>query len=167
MEVKITRDGRLKEALKDIVEINKKELSVGIFPESGELEMIARVHEFGCRIKVTPKMRGYLHSRGLHLKNTTDYIVIPERSFIRAGFQENKKRFIKHSREMLYKALEQQVNTELVFNRLGNELAGDLQDYAVELKEPPNHPFTIAQKKSSNPLVDTGRMIGEITYKVE
>lgn len=167
MEIKIKRDGNLKEAIKDLETVNKKTLRVGIFPESGDLEMIARVHEFGATIRVTPKMRAFLHHKGLHLKATTNTIVIPERSFIRAGFRENEKKFVKHSKDMLIKAIKEGVNPELVFDRLGNELVGDIQDYAVELRNPENHPFTVKQKGSDNPLVDTGRMIGEITHKVE
>lgn len=167
MEVKITRDGHLRKALVQLNNANKMKVSVGVHDDEGEIAKIAKVHEFGCKIKVTPKMRNYLHGQGLHLKPTTDYIVIPERSFIRAGFQENKKRFIKKSKTMFVKTLENRGNLEAVIGRLGNELAGDLQDYAVDLKEPANHPFTIAKKKSSNPLVDTGLMIEKITSRVE
>lgn len=167
MQAKITRDKHLKEVIKQLDNVNKKILKVGIFPESGDLEMIARVHEFGCTIRVTPKMRAYLHSRGLHLRATTDTIIIPERSFIRGGFKVNKNKFVKHYKRMLVKSLEERVNVEVITNRLGNELVGDIQGYAIDLKNPENHPFTIAQKGSSNPLVDTGRMVGAITHKVE
>ena len=49
---------------------------------------IAAVHEYGCTIRVTDKMRGYLHSQGLHLKKTTQFIRIPERSFLRATLND-------------------------------------------------------------------------------
>ena len=167
MEVKITRDGHLRKVLSQLGNVNKMNVSVGVHEDEGEMAKIAKVHEFGCRIRVTPKMRNYLHGQGLHLRASTDYIVIPERSFIRAGFQENKKRFIKHSKDMFVRTLENRGNLEAVIERLGNELAGDLQDYAVDLREPENHPFTIAQKHSDNPLVDTGRLIQAITSRVE
>ena len=48
---------------------------------------IAAVHEFGCTIKVTPKMRAYLHYNGLHLKNSTQYIHIPARPFLSPVFK--------------------------------------------------------------------------------
>lgn len=43
------------------------------------LHVLARILEYGARIKVTPKMRAYLHWRGLHLKAETTHIVIPAR----------------------------------------------------------------------------------------
>ena len=44
---------------------------------------IAAVHEFGCTIEVTPKMRAYLHYQGIHLKKETTHIYIPARPFLR------------------------------------------------------------------------------------
>lgn len=50
-------------------------------PNNQELVNIAVVHEEGRTIEVTPKMRAYLHSRGLHLKKATTYIRIPARPY--------------------------------------------------------------------------------------
>lgn len=54
----------------------------------GDISDIAWVHEFGCTVRVTEKMRKYLHGQGLHLKPTTEYIRIPERSFLRATLND-------------------------------------------------------------------------------
>ena len=53
-----------------------------------DIVAIAWVHEFGYTIRVTEAMRTYLHRQGLHLKKTTEYIVIPERSFLRATLND-------------------------------------------------------------------------------
>ncbi|MDR1648916.1 MAG: phage virion morphogenesis protein [Synergistaceae bacterium] len=56
--------------------------------KNGDMANIAAVHEFGCTnengcaIKVTPKMRAYLHYSGIHLRSATEYIVIPPRPFL-------------------------------------------------------------------------------------
>ena len=68
---------------------------------------------------------------------------------------------------MFVKTLEDRGNLEVVVGRLGNELAGDLQDYAVDLRQPELHPFTIKNKGSDNPLIDTGRLVEAITSRVE
>ena len=46
-------------------------------------------HELGAHIKVTPKMRGYLHSIGIHLKPSTTHITIPQRAFLVPAVREN------------------------------------------------------------------------------
>ncbi len=60
---------------------NAKSVFVGV--KKGKEVNIAAVHEFGCTIPVTPKMRAYLHHQGIHLKTTTQYINIPARPYIR------------------------------------------------------------------------------------
>lgn len=54
------------------------EVWVGIIrdPRNATLMMI---HENGARIRVTPKMRAFLHSIGMHLKKSTTTITIPPR----------------------------------------------------------------------------------------
>lgn len=49
---------------------------------------------------------------------------------------------------------------------VGMKIKQDIQKEIIDLKEPPNSPATIARKKSSNPLVDTGHMGDSVTYKV-
>ena len=51
--------------------------------KKGQEANIAAVHEFGCTIRVTQKMRAYLHHNGIHLKTSTQYIHIPARPFLR------------------------------------------------------------------------------------
>lgn len=65
---------------------------------------IAAVHEFGCTIEVTPKMRAYLHYQGIHLKASTKYISIPPRPFLRPVMQS--KDFKDGVAEIYIKALE-------------------------------------------------------------
>ena len=47
-------------------EIEGKKVNVGVL--DGENAWLAAIHEYGCKIKVTPKMRAYLHRQVLHLK---------------------------------------------------------------------------------------------------
>ena len=43
---------------------------------------IAAVQHFGARIKITPRMRAYLHHIGKHLKRSKTHIVIPPTEFM-------------------------------------------------------------------------------------
>ena len=64
--------------------------NVFIGVKKGSEVSIAAVHEFGCTIQVTPKMRAYFHYNGLHLKATTQFINIPPRPFLRPILQSEK-----------------------------------------------------------------------------
>ena len=61
--------------------IDADNVFVGV--KKGKEINIAAVHEFGCTIQVTPKMRAYFHYQGIHLKSSTQFIVIPPRPFLR------------------------------------------------------------------------------------
>jgi hypothetical protein len=143
------------------------EIHIGIFgEEDSDILMIANVNEFGCEITVTPKMRAYLHSQGLHLKASTTEIKIPERSFIRSGFDDREKDIHSRAIELLKKVLTMDLDTATYFDILGQHIVDNLQEYLTAIDNPENHPFTIGRKESSNPLIDTGRMRDSITFKV-
>ena len=133
----------------------------------GEHAWLAGIHEYGCRIPVTPKMRAYLHNKGLHLKESTTEIVIPERSFLRAGFDEHHQKVENKVDRTLPDVLAGTMSKEQFLETIGILLSSKIKDYARDLSKPANHPFTVEQKGSSNPLVDTGAMIESITYEVE
>lgn len=50
--------------------------------------------------------------------------------------------------------------------QIGAFAAGATQQYMTDLREPPNSQYTIDQKGSSNPLIDTGALRASVTYKV-
>ena len=64
---------------------------------------IAAVHENGCIIAVTPKMRAYLHYQGIHLKKETTQIYIPPRPFLKPILQSAN--FISKVGEIYVRAL--------------------------------------------------------------
>ena len=149
---------------RSIEDLNGLKVSVGV---GGEHAWLASIHEYGCRIPVTPKMRAFLHRKGLHLKKTTTEIIIPERSFLRNGFDEHKEDVIKTSEAVLPDVMIGTMSIEQYGKLVGLQLASAIKEYAVNLREPPNHPFTKQQKGSSNPLIDTGDLVEGITYEVE
>ena len=146
--------------------LDGKKVSVGVLG-GGEQSWLASIHEYGCRIEVTPKMRAYLAATGLHLKATTTHITIPERAFLRNGYDENKDEVIDKAEAVLGDVIGGTMKPEQLFELVGLLLKSKIQDYAKELDSPPNHPYTVERKGSSNPLIDSGDMIGAISYKVE
>lgn len=134
--------------------VNGEGIEVGVI--RGEHKWLAPIHEYGLDIQVTPKMRVFLHRMGLHLKESTTHIHIPERSFLRTGYDENRDAVLKKARLMMADVTSGKMSADTLLEAVGMELADRIRDYAVELDSPPNHPFTVEQKGSSNPLIGGG-----------
>lgn len=160
-----TKKNKFPEMERSVAELNGKHVNVGVSGAGNGY--LAKIHEYGCKIKVTDKMRAYLHSQGLHLKADTEYITIPERAFLRNGFDTNKDSVMKDAEQVLPSVLDGSLATDEFLKMIGIILSSDIKDYAQQLDSPPLHPFTVKQKGSTNPLVDTGDMIESITYEVE
>lgn len=94
-------------------------------------------------------------------------VVIPERSFLRAGWDENEKAFFKFAEKQLEKWILKGGNPDVMLDALGLQLRGYIQTYIRDLSSPPNSGITKAVKGSSNPLVDTGNLIQSIEYEVK
>ena len=69
-----------------VIDVNN--VFVGV--KKGKEANIAAIHEFGCTIGVTPKMRAYLNHQGIHLRASTQYIVLPPRPFLRPVLQSEE-----------------------------------------------------------------------------
>lgn len=160
-----TKFDRLPEIETNIKGMKDRKIKVGAL--KGSDTWLAGIHEYGCRITVTPKMRAYLHSQGLHLRDDTKEIVIPERSFLRAGHDKNIDRVMAQTNRALSLVIAGKMNIDEMLDLCGQQLATAIKTYAIQLKEPSNHPFTREQKGASNPLVKTGNMIESITWKKE
>lgn len=132
----------------------------------GDHAWLAGIHEYGLDIEVTPKMRKFLHSQGLHLKESTTHIRIPERSFLRSGHDANIDRVMQQTHRAIRQVLAGKMSVDDLLDLCGEQLATAIKKYARDLSNPANHPYTIDQKGSSNPLVGkTGGMIESITWK--
>lgn len=148
VNVKITDKNniaRLKDVLK---ELKNYTVEVGIFG-SDEYVMIASVHEFGATIR-----------RGKGSIN------IPERSFLRTTFDEKNEEWVSFFKSQLKQVLALKMDVQTLYKRLGTKMVADIQERITDLDAPPNAPSTIAQKGSSNPLIDTGGLRMRVTYKV-
>lgn len=150
---------------KTVKQLQGKKVQVGCL--QGEHAWLAAIHEYGCRIPVTDKMRAWFHYQGVHLKKETTEIVIPERSFLRAGYDKNRKDILERVQMLEQDVLDGTMSAEQFLTQTGLLMASAIKDYATELDSPANSGFTVERKGSSNPLWDTGQMIGGITYKVE
>lgn len=145
--------------------LNGTAVNVGVL--TGEHQWLAAIHEYGCTIPVTAKMRAYLHGIGVHLKKSTTQIVIPERSFLRAGYDQNRDAILKQAEKVLPDVMAGTLSEEKYFELVGTLLRDAIKEYAVDLKDPPKKPWPTRDPAKNNPLIDTGDMVNGIEYEVE
>ena len=93
-------------------------------------------------------------------------VTIPERAFIRGGFDANSSRFAEKSVQLLRQVILGKFSMNNFFELMGDYIVGELKRYMVNLSDPANSSATISAKGRSNPLIDTGRLRDAITYKV-
>lgn len=158
-----TKKDNLSKMIKQLELIDGTSVEVGVI--KGEHKWLASIHEYGLDIPVTDKMRRYLAAQGLHLKKSTTHIHIPERSFLRAGYDMHRDDVLKKANILLAEVAAGNMTADTVYKEVGLELSSKIKDYARDLREPPNHPFTLDQKGTSNPLVESGNMIEGITWR--
>jgi len=165
MNVKVKDENNIPKLLNIIETIRNKKILVGIF--KGEMLLIAAVNEYGAKIKVTKKMRAYLHQAGLHLRKNTTNITVPERSFIRKGYDVNLQKFVNYINKQILLLFNFKISIEQFYQRIGSFCVSKIKEFLTNLRTPPNHPFTISVKKSSNPLINTGNLRKSIIWRIE
>lgn len=166
MSVKITTTvNKFPEMERNIRIVDGKSITVGV---KGENAWLASIHEYGCHIKITPKMRAWLHRNGFHVKDSTTEIVIPERSFLRTGYDTNRDKIVDRAERALTLVTDGTWTEDQFFSFVGKFIRDSIQDYAIELSSPPKHPFSLERNPGKeNPLVVSGDMIADIEYEVE
>lgn len=141
--------------------VNGSGVEVGVL--KGEHKWLAGIHEYGLTMQVTNKQRRYMAARGLILGKT---LTIPERSFLRTGYDKNRDAVMKKAQLLLADVAGGNMSAAKATEGVGIELRDAIKEYATSLDSPPNHPFTVDQKGSSNPLVgETSRMIEGIIWR--
>lgn len=145
--------------------LNGKTIEIGCI--QGGHTWLAAIHEYGCNIPVTPKMRAFLHYKGIHLNKNTTVIKIPERSFLRTGHDKSINDVMDQIGLLLGQVVGGTMTEQQLLEAAGLLLSTKIKEYATELSKPPNSSFTVEEKGSSNPLVDTGAMIGGISFRVK
>ena len=137
------------ELLKTINSMIKNEVTIGVHGDVGsDIFDRATWNEFGTHDK-------------------KGKVLIPERSFIRACFDSVKADINRDMGKIAERVVAGQMKVKTGLNLLGDATKGRVQEFATDLRDPPNTKETIAAKGSSNPLVDTGQMIGSIDYKIK
>jgi hypothetical protein len=80
----------------------------------------------------------------------------PQRSWLRAWFDENSERIESQLARQIALAMKEGKDFEWAMQRVALWMQGDIQRRIRNRIAPPNAPSTIARKGSSTPLIDTG-----------
>ncbi|PIC73338.1 hypothetical protein [Sporosarcina sp. P17b] len=167
MHVKIKKDkNNIPKALRNMKQLNRNTAVVG-YHKKNHTEMVAGVQEFGATITVTDKMRAYLAAQGLPLKASTKTITIPERAFIRTGFDRGVDDVYQLASKYVDDVIAGNIPAKQFLKMLGDEMRDQIRDYADDLRSPANHPFTQEEKGKNDPLEDSGHMIDSMEVKVK
>lgn len=93
-------------------------------------------------------------------------IIIPERSFLRAGVDENKRELKQFAKKKAFDVLTGKISKKVALSQLGLLAQSKVQKRIASGPFVPNAPSTIRIKGSSRPLVNTGRLRQSITFEV-
>ena len=97
----------------------------------------------------------------------TDHIKIPERSFLRSGFDVNIDNINKQVEKSLKSFLNGNLSEDKFLEVIGKSMATKIKTYARDLNSPANASVTSEAKGTKDPLMDTGQMIESITWRVK
>lgn len=176
--------------LKELRGLSKKEIKAGIQggktkDGTADLVTVAAVQEFGAMIFQHPgevtvyrkvKKDGSFANNGRFAKKSKAnfssthrsmgrLIIIPERSFIRATFDE-KSDEIGERAESAVTAIINGADVSKALARTGQYIEGEIKRKIGSGPFTPNSPATIRKKKSSKPLIDTGHMRQSVRYEI-
>lgn len=124
------------------------------------IPMYAAMNEFGGRIAVTPKMRGFLGAtKGIHLRKGKQYIDIPSRPFLRQTVEKQRKQWV----EDLGKLLTAGRSVADALEIMGGRMAENIR---AEVKAGNFVPNRWPKPSGNPPLYDSGDMVASIDYEV-
>lgn len=91
---------------------------------------------------------------------------IPNRPFLGPTMDRHRQEYGRVMRRGITRILDGHISLENFLAVLGERTTADVKQMIIEVKVPPNSPATIRKKGSSNPLIDTGTMLANVTYRV-
>lgn len=91
---------------------------------------------------------------------------IPERSFIRSTCDAKRKEHLRLLRNLEKKVFKSRLSKKQALIQLGEVVCKDMVQAINAGLKPELKTTTINRKKSSKPLIDTGRLKGSITHEV-
>lgn len=104
---------------------------------------------------------GLIHEFGAPKAN------IPERSFLRSTFTEQREKITKAAAAAAKKIYADEGGFERRLGQIGLYLSAEVKKKIVSKIAPPNAASTVRQKGSSTPLIDTGQLLDSISHAIK
>lgn len=96
-----------------------------------------------------------------------DHVRIPARPFLRKAFYDNQRKYRRLVKVGIDEIIYDDKTGHDLLVKLGKTGVSDVRESIVRWTKPSNAPLTIDNKRGqNNPLVDTGRLIKSVTYKI-
>lgn len=130
---------------------------------SQDLKALADKNQLKVGFFETSKYQNGIFVADVAKNNEFGTLEIPSRPFFRNAIENNSKKWINFLAQDLVKS----ENAEISYNRLGEVARGDIVKSINQTNSPANSPLTIKAKGSSKPLIDTGFLRANVTFKVE
>lgn len=140
----------LRDLAKAIDSISQKNVYIGVIGNNSEREgelnnaQLMAIHEFG-----------------------TDDGHVPERAPIRKTMAKNGDSYGTMFEKAIKGVLEGKSDADIILNRIGAQVAGDVVGEIQAGVEPGLAESTIKRKGSDKPLIDTGALVQSISYEVK
>lgn len=144
--------------------------------DKGYKNAIKTINEFttkpSVKIGVLEKSGNHDEAQGLTVADVASFNefgteTIPERSFIRSTVDLKFNSYVEKSRMLQSKCVLQALSVKKALSVLGELIRADIINTINSGVEPENAPSTIASKRSSKPLIDSGQLKQSINYEIE
>lgn len=127
-------------------------------------DMIARLEAIDGRKAEAGVFGGFASKKALWNEYGTSR-GIPARPFLRNTQYENERKWASEVGGNVLKVFTGNLSTTALMSELGSKMASDIQKTIRAGNFAPLASSTISRKGSSQPLIDTGNMIGAVTHK--
>lgn len=123
---------------------------------------IAAIQNYGAKIPVTDKMRGFFRYQfGINLKKSTNYIIIPPTHFWENCINKNKEKWFKLSQNLWQQFFSGNIKSDTVAETFGSTLEIDIVKELANGSYPPVTRFTLTQKLSKYKDTNTEGQLGQ------
>ena len=182
--MKVKRSHKILEVIQNVSDLGNARIMAGWIDSEAKhadsnltMPELAYILEYGARVKVTPKMRGFFASGGLKneadekspvfLKKSTNYINIPPRPMLRMTAREHHKEWVQTAGELSKGVLRNKVESAKAFQVLADEIARDIKKTMQNGAFTPNAPLTVKLKGKNTPLINTFDLLNAVRGEVQ